>query len=496
MSGQKVSYVDITTEEYSRLMRSARVSENMDSKIQNELRKKEANLKRQFDSQLNKINQRNNTQNNMISNLSSEMQNMERDFQKQYKKQSIKHTQDVKQINNNMRSMERDFRKEQQNQSNRHKTDIRNIKSQIEKNNERINKKFSFIQNTISNQRKEYKSLINEQNKVLNQRISKQGEIFNQKIKSLEKSIKDKEKYQKNQALEWLKNAKDALALVDTYNHEKFAPNEYNDLKQRISLIDSNIKNGNYELSNSQNIWMDSYKLRARLEELENEWNTYLQLSQQSNAELLASCEAHEIVKIAFDTEEETIELEADIDKWCNGELTELKNKALEHQKTLQQTEDLKIDNFKKILEESYYINEEVVALTQKAKEAIILSQKRSDMASDIVESLDESGFEIVDSCFEEEDERKAIHLKLQNISGDEVVTIITPVNNKENKLDIHFFDDNDESFKQTRLSSILQRLQQDGIRCSTPQCVTGTEHQNRGNEQVRDFDKMKRGLR
>ena len=39
-------------------------------------------------------------------------------------------------------------------------------------------------------------------------------------------------------------------------------------------------------------------------------------------------------------------------------------------------------------------------------------------------------------NLFEENDERKSIHLKLSNMSNDEIVTIITPIDNKENKLD------------------------------------------------------------
>ena len=97
-------------------------------------------------------------------------------------------------------------------------------------------------------------------------------------------------------------------------------------------------------------------------------------------------------------------------------------------------------------------MTQKVIALTQESKESILLSQSRSDMASDILESLEQSGFVLKDHCFEENDERKSIHLKLSNMSNDEIVTIITPIDNKENKLDIHFFGDSNERFKQTQL--------------------------------------------
>ena len=449
MSGQKVSYARITTTEYNRLMRSASVAENMEHKIKKELNKRQVNLQSKFDAQIKITNQRNKKQEKIVANLNSSIKNMEQGFQSQYREQAQ-----------------------------RHKRDINNL-------DRKIDSEVNYIHQKLDMQRQEYKMLIDEQSKILTTQI-----------KSIEKSIKKKEQKQKDQAREWLKNAKDALALVDTYNHQKFTPNEYNNLQQKIELVESNIQNGNYEISNSQNIWMDAYKLRAKLEELENEWNSYLEASLSSNAELLATCEAQKVVQLAFDTEEETNSLEVDIDYWCNGELSHLKSKALEQQKLLESAENLEVKDFKKILEDSNILKEEVLALTQKAKEAIILSQLRSDMASDIVDSLDDSGFQLVDSCFEGEDERKAIHLKLENISGDEVVTIITPVENRENRLDIHFFDDNDESFKQTRLQSMIKRLNDNDVECQAPKCAKGTESHQRGDESVRDFDKVKKTLK
>ena len=78
-------------------------------------------------------------------------------------------------------------------------------------------------------------------------------------------------------------------------------------------------------------------------------------------------------------------------------------------------------------------------------------------------------------------------------MSGDEVVTIITPVENRKNKLDILFFDQgNDESFKQARLQSMMQRLQDSGVECEAPTCAAGTQNHDSGDESVRDFEKVK----
>ena len=446
MSGQKISYARITQDEYERLMRSARVAENMDYKIQEELRRKEVELQSEFRAQMDILNRRNSMQEEIIETLNDNMKEMERDFQRRYRQQASKHQRDIDNLN------------------------------------KKIDVEIEYIHNRLDEQRQEYISLIKEQSRILNNRID-----------SIQRDIEAKEQSRKNQALEWLKNAEDALSLVDTYNHKKFAPNEYDDLKNRIELVKTNIKNENYEISNLQNIWMDSYKLRAKLEQLESEWNSYLQLAKQSNAELLATCEVHEVVELAFETSEDDMQLEVDINFWTSGKLDKLKAKAEKLHKNLKTPDDLEVSDFKEMIKKSLELKSQVTQLTELAKANIILSQQRADMAEDILESLEQKGFELADDCYEYDDQRKAYRIKLENAGGDEIVTIITPQDNLTNRLDIHFFDNNtDDAEKRIRLNSILKSLSQNGINCDMPQCAPGTEHKNSGDEAVRDFESIK----
>ena len=356
----------------------------------------------------------------------------------------------------------------------------------------------SRVQYQLEKQEHQLRSDFNNQMQQIKQKSRMQEaniQRLDNKIENLIESIEAKESNKKNQALSWLSEAENALSAIDSFRHEKFAPIEYAKLQQKYELSQLNIDNEVYEssISGSQALWQEACELKTRLEQLENEWNDYFESAVDSNAKLIATCDAQTTLKLAFDIEDGSEELEVDIDYWCNGHLTQLKKIALKHQESLKNSEQMDISDFKKLIQDSQELKAEAESLTQKAKEAIILSQLRSDMASDIVDSLDSSGFNLEDSCFEGEDERASIHLKMTNISGDEVVTIITPVDNRENRLDIHFFDkDSDEAFKQTRLKNMMQRLSENGVECQTPQCATGTEHNNTGNESVRDFEKVK----
>ena len=362
---------------------------------------------------------------------------------------------------------------------------------EVEKVESRVQKQLQRQEQTI---RKDFNHKIEQQKQKIKKQ-EKQLSLLDNKIDSVIQQIEAKESNQRNQASLWLEEAQNALTAVDSYKHEQFCPGEYAQLKQKLKMSQLNMKNEVYEasISSSQILWQEASQLKVRLEVLENEWNECFEEAVDSNLNLIATCEAQKTVKLAFETEGGNEELEVDIDYWCNGQLSKTKEIALSQKKILQYKEFIDLEQLKKFIQESAEYKEKALGLTQQAKEVIILSQLRSDMASDIVDSLDESGFELVDECFEGDDEREALHLKMQNISGDEVVTIITPVENRKNKLDIHFFDKgNDESFKQTRLQSMIQRLQESGVECETPKCAVGTEDHNSGDESVRDFQQVK----
>lgn len=407
MSGQKVSYVQITDREYDKFMKTSREVEKIESRIQKQLKQRENELRKEFNNQYSAIQTRVNKQQNLIQNLSVEMQNMENDFQ----------------------------------------------------------------------------------NSIL--KLDKKIDKINYKVDNLIYAIDLKEQNKKSKASEWLKNTNDLLSIIDTYNHKKFAFGEFDKFFIKYELCKSNFEDENYEASItfSQLLCQEAIEFRFKLEQLENEWNEYLKNVIESNNNLIATCEAQEIVKMVFDIENEDTELDVDIDFWCNGKLSKLKEEAnIQKQILLNNTQNLELKELKEFINQSEELTQKVIALTQESKEAILLSQSRSDMASDILDSLEQSGFVLKDHCFEENDERKSIHLKLSNISNDEIVTIITPVDNKENKLDIHFFGDSNERFKQTQLQNIFTRLKNEGLNCSSPKCAEGTEHNTTGNEKVRDF--------
>ena len=167
--------------------------------------------------------------------------------------------------------------------------------------------------------------------------LDKKIDKVNYKVNNLINAIDIKEQNKKSKATEWLKNTSDLLSIIDTYNHRKFSDGKFDKLSTKYELCKSNFEDENYEASiaSLQSLWQEAVKLRFELEYLENEWNEYLKNAIESNNNLIATCEAQEIVKIVFDTENEVKELDIDIDFWCNGKLSKLKEEANKQKQVL-----------------------------------------------------------------------------------------------------------------------------------------------------------------
>ena len=364
---------------------------------------------------------------------------------------------------------------------------------------------YNFIRN-LEEQNRRIQSRIDRQNSVINslnsemknieQRLDNKIDAVNYKIDRLSSLIEQKEQTKRGIAQSWLTNTQDLFKIIETYEHNKFATGEFEKLQNEyVQFCQSNFNQENYEatIATTQSLWQKASELRISLEIQTNEWNEYLKEALKSNNHLIAYCKAQELVKLSFEMEDGNKELELDIDFWTNGKLNKLKELANSDKQKLENSQNLKTQDLKDLIKSSEEIKNEVIGLTEEAKEAIVLSQQRSEMAGDIYEALNEKGFNLEEHCFEEDDERKSIHLKMKNISDDEIVTIITPIGNKENKLDIHFFGDSSEDFKQVQLKNIFTSLKEANIEFTPPKCVEGLENKQEGNHNVRDFSKLQK---
>ncbi|HDN26555.1 MAG TPA: hypothetical protein ENG03_05580 [Thioploca sp.] len=454
MSGEKDAIVNLRQSEYNRMMNSCRRADNLEAGINSRLEQASSRLTKQMDSQIGQIQQRHNRFESALSNMSGEMQRIEKANQTR------------------LRSLANDFQK--------------GLKT--------LDKK-------INQQRNEYISLIQQQGEHFAQALDEQRRELQGQIQTIQEHIVVKEQHAQGQAQQWLQDTQALLNAIDeSYNHQKFKPGELAKLRNELQIAENNIAQGHYEaaISTTQRTYLHTQELRLELERLTLEWNAYLTAARQNATEVLAACDTQQTAQFTFDSEEGAEEVAAEVDFWTHGALSNLRKQVLEEQQKLDNPENLSLEDLKQSIANSEQRRLESEDLVEQAKEALIASQLRNNIAQSIEAALENAGWDVVDATYEGEDYRGTLHVKLQNLATDELVTIISPEETPDktirNRLNIHFFDKNtnDEEFRQERLKRIMASLGDEGLDCSQPQCAPGTENRAANDVEKLDFDKVR----
>jgi len=510
MSGKKETYVNLTTTAYNKMMNATREVDNIDSKIRDKLNSQEQQLTSQFNQQMDRANSRFSEQERISKRLSSDMRTMEKDFSKKVRQQDNKireqhkaHQKDILKIDRKIEKQGKEFDGKLNNQRKEYiglikeqgKVFDRKLENQRSEYTSLINQQEKSFNHKLDNQRDEYTGLINQQGKEFSKRLHMQGEELHGRIDSLANTIEQKEAYKKSVAQTLLNDTDTFIEIARTYErHEQFKPNELNLLREELESYKRDFNNGMYEsvISSVRQTQLRVNRLRNELHLLHLEWDAYHTEAIKSNNELIAICESQELVKLAFDVEEGVEELDVQIDYWSEGRLSELKDKAEEKKRLLKVSDGLSIDDFKQEIQESEELKKIVLNLTEEAKEAFLLSQLRQNYAEDIADVLEESHFEVTDSCYKGNNETQSLHLKMENPSGDEIVTVITPMDNRTNKINVNFYDEaGDENLRKARLKGILKSLSEQGLEVDNPVCVD-TKVVDTDEESTKDFNRIR----
>jgi len=455
MSGEKNSYVNIRRSEYNRMMRSCNRLDQLDKNVQKNMESIEGNLRRDFRKRMDKIGQRHANIEKRMGGLSEEMQRVETEQNRRLQQQSQQFQRSIESINNELK-----------------------------------------------NQREEYLGLIQTQSENFSKALQEQKKDLQGQIKNIHEKIAQKQESEKNQAYQWFSDVQNYLDMIsENYRHEKFLPGSIEGIRQEMEINRSNLSQGNYQaaIASIQQSFVRASNIRLELERLEMEWEAYLEGAKNNAAQVLATCDAQYAARIAFDTEEGSKEVAAEIDFWTNGRLSELRKQAEDEKQRFVESDNLSLEDLKKSIGDSNHWREECLSLTEKAKEALIASQLRNNIGQAIESVMNEDNWEITDATYEGQDLRGAVHIKMENLQGDELVTIVTPVEKEEssieNKINISFFDrnTNDEVYRESRVKSILKALQEQGIDCGPPQCVPGTENRPCENELKLDFEAVRK---
>lgn len=158
-----------------------------------------------------------------------------------------------------------------------------------------------------------------------------------------------------------------------------------------------------------------------------------------------------------------------EVDYWVNGRLSEYEKLLNSLEQQLKEGEKtLTTEEIKEIGQKITQLEPVLGEIVEQAKLAILSSQLRVEIADRVVETLSSLGYNMDDAVYEGNDDRNAYVVKMHNIAGDEVVTVITP--EKEfgtNSVSINTFSPTiiDEKATQQQAKAIFEVLEEEGVK-------------------------------
>jgi hypothetical protein len=528
MSGVKDAYVNLRQSQLDNIMGSIRRADNFHGDLAERVESANNRLRGEFQQNFADANQRQTRFEKNLSGLRSDLKGLEEQQNRRIRKlnQQMEHgfeetgrqmrdinqrmTDSFKQVNRDIQGVKQDVRDLDQRMGNEFKRvdqDIHNVRQNVRELDERV-------QGQFHTQRQEYVGMIEQQGQLFQEEMQDQNRIFTQamseqrqelqgQIKQVADHIRSKEQSDQQAAATWLADVRLILDnITQNTRHAKFKPGALDQINMEFSMAENNYRNGLHQaaIASAQASYLKAQELRLELAQREQEWNMYLMQARTAAAEVLAMCDTQQAAQFTIDTEEGSEEVAAEIDYWTAGRLTEFRQKVeAENQRLAASTETLTLDALKASITQSAVWMKESEAITEAAREALIKSQVRQNIALSVEDSFAGTGWVAQESTYRGEDFRSSLHTKFVSPTGDEIVTIVhpeqAPSGEIRNRLEVNFFDKgNDERFRHSRLQEIFAQMREEGIDAGRPQTRKGYET-GPGDESVRDFDRVKQPL-
>jgi hypothetical protein len=446
MSGIKDVTVTMTRTERDRLIRNATGA----AETVEQMRRREQTAQFALNAANMKLDTLNSTLNNEITGLHSEMRQMANEQNRRLREQSAEYTR---------RLQEQDAA---------------------------FNHSIADVNRRMENQKIALNNLINE----VRQRAENNRRELQSSIDSINAKIEAKEKNSRKLAIFWVDQARAYFGDISQYRHDLFTPGELEKLRSTLDLVISS-KVDEAIIGPAILVFRDAVDLKEKVVNAEMEWACYNTRFQQALANTKSNLDYHKTMQFTFATEDGDETVDANINYWTEGALDSIGASLAQIEQRAAQTDGLSTQELIEMTETLNHINTQMELEEGRAKEALISSQFRAEMADKLARVLIDRGWTCQegDCVYEGGEYNEKVHVKLSDIKGNEIVAVISPDENLANNVEINFFNkDNDEGFRQTQLVSILESLKDDGLNVGEPVCRKGFETQISNNDAIRDI--------
>lgn len=487
MSGEKKKYVSVEDQELRRLREQESRLRAVQQDLPDRLNRVREEARRDFQQRLAPLEARTKKQEQESQQLRSNLASLEQSTQQRLKQQREEFQRSVKDAEHRQKeALARETSR---------------LESAMRSGFEQQRSEYLRI---TTQQRQEYFELNQQLDRKFSQIITEERQareagqrLLQKQIDQVFASIEEEKKYKATLATDLLADVEKIWQGIDRdYQHERFAPGKLADLKRNLDLVRTNIANGVTEaaIATSQEAYLKLADLRIELEQKEQEWQLLYGAALEDLRALITEVQANREIDLNFGQGDEAEHFRMEVDYWTQGQLSDYEKRlgALEQQlKDGEKT--LSSDRLKEIAKEIEALSPELAVIVDRAAKEILGSQMRVEIADKVVEVLESMGYQMVnaetDATYEGSDQRQAYVVKVKNIAGDEVVTVIAP--EKEfgaNSVSINTFSEKaiDEKLTQAQAKAIFDALSEEGVAGSG-----ATECRETAQAQYRDVAKV-----
>jgi len=235
--------------------------------------------------------------------------------------------------------------------------------------------------------------------------------------------------------------AEDALAALEysfaemeNLQCQKYKPDKHRDYQNHLTDIKNNIASELYNpaIASAQSAYRESFTIRENLEELSNKGIELNAAIEEKKAMLKDLMDKQKLIKQEYETSDHNREkITVDLSFWAGEEWEELVSNFETLEKKHGEVARFVGGDYLAGLEDLNKYSEKLIedffALKNEGLNRHFASVATMDRQEDIYRSLSKSGFEIVDNFFEDEDERKANILMMENAEGEKIMIRVVP---------------------------------------------------------------------
>lgn len=421
MSGEKRRYTRVEDTELRRLRESDSRLRSLRNDLPERLNAVQQQCQRQMQQRLAPLEQRSQRQEQAISGLRTGLQSLERETQQRLKRQR--------------QEFQRNLQASENRQQQRLQTEVSRLEGAMKQG---LSQQRNEYLSLLGQQRQEYFSLVEEQDRkftglILEERQAREKgqQILQRQIDSVVDNLQAEREQKQQLAQDLLADVQMICQQMDQeYQHERFAPGKLAQLQGELELVQQNIEAGVSEaaIANAQQTYLKLADLRLELEQKEQEWQLYYQAVFADLQNLLSEVDANRQVELEMGEGEDLDKFSVEVDYWTQGRFSDYEQNLQQlHQQLVEGESSLTTEQLKHLSQQILDQEPQLAELLEQAKLSILGSQMRAEIAANVVDALEELGYSRVGDTYEGDDNRNTFVVKLKNIAGDEVVTVIRP---------------------------------------------------------------------